>query len=54
MRLTGVRDSYDCSKTRWVDANLLLDDMVQVGLECSEYLRNEEKCDIVIGITHAR
>ncbi|KZP10677.1 Metallo-dependent phosphatase [Athelia psychrophila] len=47
------QDSYDCSQTHWVNAKLLLDDMVQVGMECSEYLRNEEKCDIVIGITHA-
>ncbi|KAF7971749.1 hypothetical protein HWV62_20003 [Athelia sp. TMB] len=62
MRLT-IEDSYECSLTQWTNAKydpqnpeatgILLDEIVDVGLECSTYLRNVEKCDIVIGLTHA-
>ncbi|KAF7973046.1 hypothetical protein HWV62_16334 [Athelia sp. TMB] len=57
------KDSYECSLTQWTNAKydpqnpeatgILLDEIVDVGLECSTYLRNVEKCDIVIGLTHA-
>ncbi|KAF7973051.1 hypothetical protein HWV62_16344 [Athelia sp. TMB] len=57
------KDSYDCSQTQWLNAaynheqpdakGLLLDDMIQVGLESSQYLRNEEKCDIDLILARA-